>query len=40
MIAIMSNDAEQYPEDSFDNMKLFAKKYDLNLVISMMKLRN
>ena len=28
MIAIMSNDIEQYPEDSFDNMKLFAKKYD------------
>ena len=28
MIAIMSNDVEQYPEDSFDNMKLFAKKYD------------
>ena len=28
MIAIMSNDVEQYPEDSLDNMKLFAKKYD------------
>ena len=28
MIAIMSNDVEQYREDSFDNMKLFAKKYD------------
>ena len=28
MITIMSNDVEQYPEDSFDNMKLFAKKYD------------
>ena len=28
MIAIMSNDVDQYPEDSFDNMKLFAKKYD------------
>ena len=29
-IAIMSNDVNQYPEDSFDNMKLFAKKYDFN----------
>ena len=28
MIAIMSNDVEQYPEDSFNKMKLFAKKYD------------
>ena len=28
MIAIMSNDVDQYPEDSFDNMKLFAEKYD------------
>ena len=26
-IAIMSNDANQYPEDSFENMALFAKKY-------------
>ena len=26
-IAIMSNDVDQYPEDSFDNMKLFSKKY-------------
>ena len=24
-LAIMSNDANQYPEDSFDNMKLFSK---------------
>ena len=30
MIAIMSNDAEQYPEDSFENMKSFAKKYDFS----------
>ena len=29
-IAIMSNDVSQYPEDSFDNMKLFSKKYDFN----------
>jgi len=29
-IAIMSNDVNQYPEDSFDNMKLFSKKYDFN----------
>ena len=27
-IAIMSNDVENYPEDSFENMKLFAKKYN------------
>ena len=27
-IAIMSNDVHKYPEDSFDNMKLFSKKYD------------
>ena len=26
-IAIMSNDVNQYPEDSFENMVLFAKKY-------------
>jgi hypothetical protein len=26
--AIMSNDTKNYPEDSFDNMKLFAKKHD------------
>ena len=26
-IAIMSNDANQYPEDSFENMAIFAKKY-------------
>ena len=26
-IAIMSNDANQYPEDSFENMILFARKY-------------
>ena len=29
-IAIMSNDVNQYPQDSFDNMKLFSKKYDFN----------
>ncbi len=28
VIAIMPNDVENYPEDSFDNMKLFAKKHD------------
>ena len=27
-IAIMSNDVLQYPEDSYENMKLFSKKYD------------
>ena len=26
-IAIMPNDTEKYPEDSFENMKLFSKKY-------------
>ena len=27
-IAIMSNDVKQYPDDSYENMKLFAKNYD------------
>ena len=27
-ITIMSNDVTQYPEDSFENMKIFAKKYN------------
>ena len=27
-ITIMSNDVTQYPEDSFENMKIFSKKYD------------
>ena len=27
-LAIMSNDTDNYPDDSFDNMILFAKKYD------------
>ena len=27
-IAIMSNDVMQYPDDSFEKMKLFAKNYD------------
>lgn len=26
--AIMSNDTKNYPDDSFDNMKLFARKHD------------
>ena len=26
VVAISANDAEEYPEDSFDNMKLFAKE--------------
>ena len=29
-IAIMSNDTKEYPEDSFDNMINFSKKYDFN----------
>jgi len=28
VVAIMPNDTVNYPEDSFDNMKLFAKKHD------------
>lgn len=27
-VAIMSNDVENYPEDSFENMKLFSKQYN------------
>ena len=27
-IAIMSNDVDQYPADSYENMKIFAKKYN------------
>jgi len=30
LIGINPNDAETYPEDSFDNMKLFAQKYKMN----------
>tara|TARA_B100000575_G_scaffold243643_1_gene207477 strand:- start:56 stop:607 length:552 start_codon:yes stop_codon:yes gene_type:complete len=29
-IAIMPNDVKNYPEDSFENMKVFAKKYNFN----------
>ncbi len=29
-VAIMSNDVDQYPEDSYDNMKLFSQKYKFN----------
>ncbi len=29
-IAIMSNDIINYPEDSFENMKIFSKKYKFN----------
>ena len=29
-IAIMSNDVDAYPKDSFENMKLFSKKYNFN----------
>ena len=29
-IAIMSNDVTQYPDDSYENMKLFAKNYNFN----------
>ena len=29
-IAIMSNDVVNYPEDSFENMKLFVQKYKFN----------
>jgi len=29
--AIMSNDQAEYPEDSFENMKVFFNKYNLNI---------
>ena len=29
-IAIMSNDVSQYPEDSYENMKIFAEKHNFN----------
>ena len=29
-VAIMSNDVENHPEDSFDNMKLFSKQYNFS----------
>ncbi len=29
-IAIMSNDTKEYPEDSFENMKVFSKKFDFS----------
>ena len=29
-IAIMSNDVNKYPEDSFENMKIFSEKYNFN----------
>ena len=29
-IAIMPNDTSKYPDDSFENMKIFAKKYQFN----------
>ena len=29
-LAIMSNDVNSYPDDSFENMKIFAKKYKFN----------
>tara|TARA_Y100000591_G_scaffold257577_1_gene229672 strand:+ start:716 stop:1264 length:549 start_codon:yes stop_codon:yes gene_type:complete len=29
-IAIMSNDTSKYPDDSFENMKIFANKYKFN----------
>ena len=30
VIAIMSNDVEQYPEDSFEKMKTFSQKYNFD----------
>ena len=30
VIAIMSNDVIQYPDDSFENMKIFSKNYNFN----------
>ena len=29
-IAIMSNDTKEYPEDSFENMKIFSKKFNFS----------
>ena len=29
-IAIMSNDTKEYPEDSFENMKVFSKKFNFS----------
>ena len=29
-VAIMSNDVDSYPEDSFDNMKIFSTKYNFD----------
>ena len=29
-VAIMSNDVNNYPDDSFENMKIFSKKYNFN----------
>ena len=34
-VAISSNDAEHYPEDSFDNMKRFAQGARLHLPLSL-----
>ena len=41
-VAICANDAENYPEDSFDNMILFAKKnqFDFPLLTSLDKVRS
>jgi len=30
LISIMSNDVNSYPDDSFENMKIFAQKYNFN----------
>ena len=38
-VAICANDADNYPEDSFDNMIKFAKKISLIFLIYMMKLK-
>ena len=29
-VAIMSNDTKEYPEDSFENMKIFSKKFNFS----------
>ena len=38
-VAICANDAENYPEDSFENMIEFAKKINLIFLILAMKLK-
>ena len=38
-IAINSNDYDQYPEDSFENMKIISKKFGFSFLTFLMKLK-